>query len=377
MKDALDRSELTLVGHPYAPIGMGEHVRCTYRALRDVAVRPGVVDIYELNQPDGDLEAEFAAVMRRDLGALSIYHINGDEVAQSTAHLRQRSVKVGYSIVYPAWELSNYPAEWAKQLDTFDEIWAPSQFIYDCLVRACKRPVVHMPLACEVVFSSFLGRRYFGIPEADYIFLFFFDLRSFTTRKNCKAVIEAFRGLIAKRPTARAKLVLKVNSGSHDSHVLRELRAQIDDLHERVLIIDRGMSDNEIKGLVRCCDCFVSLHRSEGYGRGIAEAMFLGKPVIATDYSGNVDFMSPDTSLPVRYTLIPVAERAYPYWEGQVWADPDVEQASDYMVKLTDDPQHGRDIGKRASSHIQTRFGYRVTGLRYRKRLDEIRENRR
>lgn len=374
MTITLDKSTLALVGHPYAPIGMGEHVRCTYRSLRGAAVHPSVVDIYGLNRPDRDIEAEFSAAIGQELGPISIYHINGDEVVQSTAHLRQRSGKVKYRIVYPAWELANYPEEWAKQLDTFDEIWAMSKFVEDGLIRACKRPVVYMPLACEVFMKSFLGRRYFGIPESEYIFLFFFDPRSYSTRKNSTAVINAFRQLLVARPYAKCRLVLKVNSGDQVA-ALDQLYSDIDGLQDRVTVINKIMSDNEIKNLVRCCDAFISLHRSEGYGRGISEAMYLGKPVIATAYSGNLDFMHPDTTFPVQYELISVEDGAYPHWRGQVWANPDTEQAAHYMMKLVDDPQFGCHLGRRASQHIRFNFGYRTLGLRYRNRLDEIAKN--
>jgi len=177
---------------------------------------------------------------------------------------------------------------------------------------------------------------------------------------------------LAKRPQARARLILKVNSSGHDPSAMQRLYNYTEGLGDRLIVIDKTMTDNEIKNLIRCCDCFISLHRSEGYGRGMAEAMYLGKPVIATGYSGNVDFMSRETAFIVRYELIPVPEGAYPHWRDQVWADPDIEQASDYMVKLIDQPEYGRNIGEHAARHVRIEFGYRPIGLRYRNRLDEI-----
>jgi len=362
----------TLAGHPFAPTGRGEDVRCTFRALRSVAVRPAVVDIYGLVEAAAEAKREFGPYVRIGTGKISVFHINGDEVEQVLAHLEDRCEPGSYNIVYPAWELSRYPDEWARQLDRFDEIWAPSKFTQKGLVDACKRPVMRMPLATEVVLSSFLGRRYFGIPEADYVFLFFFDLRSYIARKNPEAVIEAFCRMNAKRPYAQTRLVIKVNGGEHNTDALERLRIGMQELRDSGILVDRSMTDNEVKNLVRCCDCFVSLHRSEGYGRGMAEAMYLGKPVIATAYSGNMDFMSPDTALLVPFELIPVPEGAYPHWQDQVWADPDIDATSDSMVRLVDDPRFGRVLGKDASRHIRLEFGYRATGLRYRQRLQEI-----
>lgn len=367
---------ITLAGHPYAPIGRGEDVRCTFRALRSVAAQPALFDIYGLVSPDAEAAREFGPYLIDKLGLLNIFHINGDEVERALNHLKRHRAGDSYDIVYPNWELASYPGEWARQLDRFDEIWAPSKFVQECLAASCTKPVILMPLATEVILTHFLGRRYFGITESDYVFLFFFDLRSYISRKNPGAVIEAFRRLIANRPSAHARLVIKVGGGDHNPAALEALRVELSDLHDRVQLMTRPMTDNEVKNLVRSCDCFISLHRSEGYGRGLAEAMFLGKPVIATAYSGNMDFVSSDIALLVPYDLVPVADGAYPHWQDQVWANPDVEHASKYMIKLIDDPAHGHEIGARASHHIRVHFGYRSCGIRYLRRIEDIRDHR-
>lgn len=372
MSGSGEGKDVCLVGHPYAPIGMGEHVRCTYRALRSVALRPTLTDIYKLVPPDTDELTEFSGACTDRPSDINIFHINGDEVEQALAHLSHRQPWNGCNIIYPAWELARYPEEWAVQLDRFDEIWAPSRFIQEALESVCTRPVVHMPLACEVLLSSLLSRRYFGIPESDYVFLFFFDVRSYPKRKNPKGVISAFRHVLTQRPFAKTRLVLKVNGAELDPQSMEQLRHDLSDMINHVTLLHRVLSDNEVKNLVRCCDCFVSLHRSEGYGRGIAEAMYLGKPVIATAYSGNMDFMTSDTSLEVGYQLVPVGDGEYPHWQDQVWASADVDQAAKHMRTLIDDPSFGMELGRRASVHFRTVFGYRASGLRYRQRLEQI-----
>lgn len=365
---------IVLVGHPYVPIGMGQHIRCTFRALRSVGVHSALLDIYGQVLPETDQQLEFAKFSSDLLGDVNIYHINGDEVEKSLAHLSCKQALNGYNIVYPLWELSRYPAVWARQLDRFDEIWAPSIFVRDSLAAVCSKPVIHMPMACEVLLSSFLGRRYFGIPETDYVFLFFYDIRSYTTRKNPQGVIEAFRRFLLKMPFAKASLIIKVNGADLNPALLAQLRQELDSLAGHMVLIDRVMTDNEVKNLVRCCDCFVSLHRSEGYGLGIAEAMVLGKPVIATAYSGNMDFMDANTAFHVNYGLIPLSEGEYPYWEEQEWADPDLDQAAYLMASLVDDPNLGYEMGRRARAHMRKYFGYRPAGLRYRDRLKVIGE---
>lgn len=374
---------ICLVGHLYAPIGMGEHMRCTYRSMRSVALRPTLTNIDNFVPPDTDylIEdtdelTEFSAACTDRPSDVNVLHINGDEVEQALARLSQRLSWNGYNIIYPLWELARYPAEWARQLDRFDEIWAPSRFIYDSLRKACTKPVIHMPLACEVVLTSFLGRRYFGIPETSYTFLFFYDMRSYATRKNPQAVVRAFRNLLALHPFSKAHLVIKVNGVDRNPEAFHQISRELADLEDHVTLFQKVMTNNEVKNLVRCCDCFVSLHRSEGYGLGIAEAMVLGKPVIATAFSGNMGFMIPDASYGISYDLVPLRAGDYPHYHDQVWAEPDWEKASSCMATLIDDPEKGRTIGKRASSHMRSEFSYRRIGLNYLNRLAAIEKTR-
>jgi len=364
--------DVCLIGHPFAPIGRGEDVRCSFRALRSVALRPGILDVYGHQRPDVDAEAEFGAFLTARPGAINVFHLNGDEVALALATLGETLPKHAYNVIYPAWELSRYPQEWARQLDRFDEIWAPSAFIRDALLPAVQRPVLHMPLACEVVLSAFRSRRYYGIPEAAYAFLFFFDFRSYATRKNPQAAIRAFAKLCQLRPAANTCLVIKVHGAEAAPDALATLQRELAGWHGRVVLINQQMDDNDTKNLLRCCDCFVSLHRAEGFGRGLAEAMYLGKPVIATRYSGNLDFMTERTAYLVDHTLVPVQPGEYPHAEDQHWADADVGHAADYMAALVDDPARGYAIGRDASRAIRTRIGWRAAGMRYRQRIEAI-----
>ncbi|HEY0661747.1 MAG TPA: glycosyltransferase [Lysobacter sp.] len=365
------RRNTVLIGHPFAPIGCGESLRCAYRAFRSVALRPAILDVYGIHQAEEDAQREFAPALTREFGDVNIFFLNADEVEGALAHLGTRSPP-GYNIIYPNWELPNFPSAWWPQLEKFDEVWAPSQFIADSIGDNVKVPVHHVPVPCEVDLSSLLSRRYFGIPESAYAFLFFFDFRSYSTRKNPQAVVQAFRKLCADRPTANAVLVIKVNGSENDPAALARLKEEIRPFRNQIILIDGTITDNEVKNLVRCCDSFVSLHRSEGFGRGLAEAMYLGKPLIATGYSGNMDFMDSESALLVSFDLVPVAEGEYPHHEGQVWAAAHVDEAAGYMTRLVDDPRWGRELGQRASRTVRSLVSYRTVGMSYRRRLEAI-----
>ena len=374
-----DRRTPVLVGHPFAPIGKGEEIRCVFRALRAVDLNPAVYDVYAMNsRSDPDIVEEIGGKLAHSLSRnVNIFCLNGDEVEPSFNHLGNRLPTSAYNIICPHWELSNYPPEWAKQLDRCDEVWAPSRFVFDSLQRAVSKPLLYMSSSVQVQFASFLGRRYFGLPEGAFIFLFFFDFQSYAGRKNPAAVVEAFEKVCALRPRENMCLVIKSHgseSSAQSNADSQKLLAEISrSRHKsRIIVIDKVFTDNETKNLMRCCDCFVSLHRSEGFGRGLAEAMFLGKPVVATGYSGNLDFMNEKNSCLVRYKLVGVGEGRYPHAKGQVWAEPDIGHAVRHMVRLLDDRRYGRKLGQIASRHIRTYFSYNAIGLRYKKRLDQL-----
>jgi glycosyltransferase involved in cell wall biosynthesis len=370
---------LVLIGYHFATHGMGEHVRCSFRAFQNAGVTVSLHDLYSLSPHfHPDFAEEFGSHLVRRLSfGINIFHINGDAVEDALRYIGNELPSSAYNIIYPTWELSIYPREWARQLDRFDEIWVPSKFVLDSIGGAVCKPVFCMPLSTEVRFTSFLGRKYFGLAESSYLFLFYFDFNSYIDRKNPFAVVETFEKVCSARPGADTYLVIKlirdVNSSVANLGFPRLVEAVNHCRYgDRVVIVDRVFGDNEAKNLVRCCDCFVSLHRSEGYGRGPAEAMFLGKPVIATGYGGNLEFMNETNSCLVRYELIDVQEGQYPCAKGQVWAQPDVDHAVHYMLKLLDDRDYGRKLGEIASRHIRTHFSYRAIGLKYKNRLEEI-----
>jgi len=368
----IPQREVVLVGHPFVPIGMGEHLRCSFRAFRSVGVKIGVRDIYGMKYDDPDVEKEIGQYIIRDLSReINIFHINANEVEQSLEHLGGSLPSGAYNVIYPMWELSRYPEVWAEQLNKFDEVWAGSKFTCESIRSAVRNPVIHMPVAGEVALSTFLGRRYFKIPESSFAFLFFFDFTSYIQRKNPFAVFQAFEELCKNCPNQDLFLVIKFKGGETRQKDCEMFADYIARYKNRVLVIDNVLKDNEIRNLVRCCDCFVSLHRSEGVGLGLSAAMFMGKPVVATGYSGNLDFMTENNSCLVRYDLCPVPDGAYPFSEGQVWAEPDTAHAVDQMLKLVSDRDYARELGERASRDIRVNFSYRATGLRY---LDRIRE---
>jgi glycosyltransferase involved in cell wall biosynthesis len=307
-------ARIALVGHPSAPIGMGEHVRSVYKAFVEAGEIPSIVDIYgPTEEADQQLISTYRHALSDNLSdSLNIFCINGDEVELAFSVLAERNLLKDGSrnVIYPAWELENYPDEWAAILDRFDEVWAPSLFIAQSIEKSVNVPVIHMPLACEIGKRALLSRRSFGIRESAYCFFSSFDFRSYIERKNPFAALESFALMLDKYPKADANLVVKVNNSKAKPERMKQFLEYLDPFKDRVTLLDQTFSDLEMKSLMGHIDCYVSLHRSEGFGRGMSEAMALAKPVLATAYSGNMDFCNEETAYLVPYNLISVLKSA-------------------------------------------------------------------
>jgi glycosyltransferase involved in cell wall biosynthesis len=360
-----DLTDLVVVGHPFAPIGMGEHLRSTVRALRAAGLKPGLLDVYGLDRGrDPDLERTYGPDVTRQLSrSLNLFCINANEVDEVVGRLNAADFAQAHNIIFPAWELPDYPQAWVEKLALFDGIWAPTSFVQDAIARATGRSVAKVPLAVDMKLSAFLGRRWFDIPEHAFVVMFAFDFSSYAARKNPFAVLEAFEQLVARRPEAPLHAVIKYKGGAPDHPDRQALDARIAQLPGRVQTMTREMSDNEVKNLFRNVDVFVSLHRSEGFGRGLAEAMALGVPVVATGWSGNMDFMDAETALLVDHQLVSVAPGAYLFGDGQQWAEPDIAQASRLIEQIMDQPAEARARAERARRSVRINLNPKTVGL--------------
>jgi len=351
---------------------MGEHLRALHRALKSVGHDPSVCDVYGTDTPDSDLRKEFDGCLSpKPNGKVNIFCLNGDEVEPCLRHLQTDLSGSSVNIIYPAWELSRYPQEWAAQLNRFDEVWAASTFTAEAFKASVMAPVFHLPLPGEVRLSRLFGRRYFGIPEDAFVFLFFFDFSSYVTRKNPRAVLTAFRELYSMRPNNNACLVMKIKGLEHDPLQHEQLVQELSRVEGRLVVIDRILDDAEVKSLLYISDCFVSLHRAEGFGFGLIWAMYLGKPVIATNYSGNIDYMNDINSYLVPFVLKEVGPGEYPFYSHQQWAEPNIISAVNSMCALLDNQVQARLVGTIANRYIRTHFSYRACGLRFQERIEK------
>jgi glycosyltransferase involved in cell wall biosynthesis len=249
-----------------------------------------------------------------------------------------------------------------------DEIMVSSDFVRRSIQRVTDKPVLLVPLPVGDVPDSGLQRADFGLDEEAFLFLTSFDFNSFVARKNPIAVIEAFRRAF---PDDRSdvQLLVKSSNGHRHPEKLRELLNAAGN-SPRIVIRDEVIDRPDVQALQRCADAYVSMHRAEGFGLGLAECMSLGKPVIATAWSGNLEFMTADNSCLVDYRLVPVNQGEYVHHEGQRWAEPNIDHAAAYMRRLVDDRAFAAAMGARAALDVRERLAPEAVAQRIIDRLE-------
>ena len=361
---------VTLVGYPHADIGDGEFLRQTAKALLKVDADFGIYN-YNSGIRSSQNDQRLAPFIRRDNPyRANIFFLKPDQIEASVVSLGNSFVNGRYNIGYWVWELSGFPKAWVGPLKYFNEIWCPSRFIQSTVSKYSTGFVVYMPPAFEIENSKEFDRAYFSLPKERFLFLFVFDFKSYISRKNPLGCIQAFQKAFPKS-NKNVGLILKSMDGNQYPDEFMSLNKAVQG-DSRINLIDATFSSEEIIGLMSVCDSFVSLHRSEGTGLSIAQSMLLGKPVIATNYSGNTDFTRPDNSCLVDCKLIEVNEGEYPFYQGQVWADPNIDQAANYMQKLVEDDVYRCAIAKAGCSYIKTYHNSETIGGNYRSRLIEL-----
>jgi glycosyltransferase involved in cell wall biosynthesis len=346
---------VNLAGFFHSEKGVGEAARLVIRALeagRIPYVLNNVQDSGSANWQSGGS----VATSPDNPFEISLIQLNADQMGHFLGQ-RARYLEDHYNIGYWNWELSDFPPEWRASFDYFDEIWVPSTFTQESVAAVSPIPVHCVPFAVAVPAPApGYNRRRFGLPEETFLFLFSFDFHSWLERKNPLGVIEAFRLAFGDRTDVG--LVLKSVHGlarRHDwSRVHRACAGQ-----RNIHVIDRVMDRETMYQMMALCDAYVSLHRAEGFGLGLAEMMAMGKPVIGTAYSAPLDFMNHANSMLVAYRMAAIAQSHGPYRAGFSWAEPDLNHAALCMERLVADRQAAAELGRRARADIEAELSPR------------------
>ncbi|MHA7857260.1 MAG: glycosyltransferase family 4 protein [Henriciella sp.] len=351
--------------------GIGEAARTTYRALQAAGLNPIAVDLSEPFAPV-DLTSEIPCQqMPDDQEGTLILQLNGPETMSAMQHLGLERGRNWYTIGYWAWELPTFPTGWEKAFRYLSELWTISTFTADALRKHPDAPDIHVfGHAVAPPKGVRPARMKFGWKKDQLIFLTMADSMSSFERKNPIATIRAFRAAFGEDPSKR--LIVKTRNLARSETAMTNLTAAIHGA-QNIEILDTSLSEKDQWALLKSCDVLVSLHRSEGFGLGLAETMALGKPVICTDWSGNMDFTNETSAALVRSSLIPCEDEYGVYGDTSAyWADPDHEDAVGHMRRLAEDTEARRKLAATGKAHIEKLASASRTGQRMSDRLDEV-----
>lgn len=359
---AFGRFGVNLIGHAYHRSGLSEDVRAAVLSLEQAGVPFAIHDASAggaISNEDMTLASRVTTNLPFDLNLFCLTGMATVTTAMADAGIsRDRRFSIG---MWP-WELPEWPTFWQHAYDHVDEVWAASRFTYDAYCRSAPVPVRHMPMAVSVEASDGAGRADFALPHDRFLFLFAFDGLSSFNRKNPVGCIAAFQAAFPERD-APVGLVVKGLRARNERDWADLLAAVGDD--PRIHTVTESLPRGKVLDLYRSIDCFVSLHRSEGFGRNIAEAMLLGKPVITSAHSGNMDFTQSDTAALVPVRLVPLADGAYPFGDGQMWGEPDLKAAARQMRRMVRDGAWRETITQAGRATIADRYAPAVVGKRW------------
>jgi len=350
---------VNLVGHLFARLGIGEDARCAAAALTAAAIPHVLLDAPVGADIGTEAHAFAAEIVAAPVHATNLLFMSAWETfrffcVNGSSLWRGRTTVC----VWP-WELPQWPEPLEFCLLLADEIWAISSFVRNAFELRAPVPVVVMPPA--VAASGSADRAAYGLPDDAFVFVCFFDGNSSFARKNPAAAIAAFRAAFPP-PDFSVRLVVKAMRAGACAQAWRDLRASAGD-DPRIAFVDEEWSRDEILGLIASCDCLVSLHRAEGFGRPIAEAILLRRPVVATRWSGNLDFRDEGRQFLVEAGLRPTPAGAYAWGDGQAWADPDPQAAAAALRAA---------FRSGAAPAAGSTFDAGAVGARYRARLEAL-----
>jgi glycosyltransferase involved in cell wall biosynthesis len=360
---------INLIGSFSQDSGLGQSCRLTAKEIERSGIPHAFIDFAPTAQLNRDNHEFDDRLSSEYTYGINLFHINMHEFHKAWQILPEEAWKGHYNIAFWLWEMQEFPEEWVPMIHQLDEIWTPAEFVSEAVRRVTDKPVLTVPYTVEAPYEEAFDRNHFHLPEDRFLYLMLFDSNSISERKNPYGVIEAYKQ--AFTPEDNTGLVIKIgNAGEKELEELRESLAGYN-----VYFVREMLPKKEVNSLIRCCNVYVSLHRSEGYGLVLAEAMMMGVPTIATNYSANTEFQDDTRACMIPYTLRQVGKDLYPYKKEYFWAVPDTARAAQAMRKLYEDREFYAMIRKNAYDymHAEERISEPVNILK--KRTEEIYEH--
>jgi len=379
------RNGVNLIGYAKHALGIGEDLRSTAYALNSMKLKTAIINFnpgsLDKSREENTLENR---IQTKHLYNTTILCLTAEETLRFILTKGINNLKGKYVIGYWPWELPNWPKTWIFAFDFVNEIWVSSNHIRESLGKLTNKPVKVMPLCVDQegykISQQSLelrldNRKNFNLNLNSIYICYSFDQSSYINRKNPLDALRSFQMAFPPYPSNlvnnNVRLLIKTFKTQNPSWEWQFLK-EMSNFDPRVEIVEKNMSRIELLNFYGCCDIFLSLHRAEGYGRNLAEALQLGLDLIATDWSGNKDYCKGDLYHPVSYKLIPLKPLEYPHWPGQFWAEPDISSSAKILKKVVHKRMNEGLPNKEISKKYQRYFSATKCGDKYIKRLSNL-----
>ncbi len=329
---------VNLIGFAFGELGIGEDVRMAAMACEQAGIPYTVINIppgTEIRQNDKCLENNITEHISQLKYTTNIFCLTGFDTAHVYLEKGSQLFENRYNIGWWPWELPVWPEQWQSVFDLVDEVWAATTYTQKMYQHATDKPVKRMPLPVSVQRTIDISRAELGLPDNKFLFLYTFDFNSYLARKNPQAAVKAFIKAFPSSNTQVGLVLKTMNSDAKNPKWIAFKRLCAKD--KRIIILEKTLDREKVLGLIKSCDAYLSLHRAEGFGRTLAEAMLFAKPVIATDFSGNTDFVHKSTGWPVKWRRKKVKVGDYPFITEQdqaYWAEPSITHAAEQMQQV-------------------------------------------
>lgn len=365
------KDALRIMGYFEMDTGVSESARRCVAAAKTADMS---IEHWNIN-PDqtlGQCHSEFSdSIAKASEQPATLIHVNADQLPLLNQQLDLADSGSAYRIGYWHWEMPLFPEKYFSAFSYVNEVWVPSTYMVEALLPVSPVPIVKIPHCIEIPVTSrnrFVHGR--DLPSNSFLFLVMYDMKSYQERKNPIGSIEAYMRAFPAA-TGRHSLVIKVSDPDFDAHSFAQLK-ELAEARKDIFVLTDRMDRDTVYSLQASVDCLVSLHRSEGFGLCPAECMYLGKPVVATGWSGNMEFMNASNSYIVDYSLVSLTAPIGPYDAGQYWAEPDIDHAASLIRQVAEQDKERAQRGRAAARTMRERFSPHSIGLRYKRRLSDL-----
>lgn len=360
---------INLVGSFYQDSGLGQSCRLLADEIRKAGVPHSFINfafnsnLHYSGQNSNDISRNYKY-------GINVFHINMHEFPRAWTKINDKNKESHYNIAFWLWENEVFPKEWVPMIKQLDEIWTPSEFVSRSIRVVTDKPVKTIPYIIETPYDNTIGRKYFHLPKDQFLFLMMYDVNSLAERKNPLGAVHAFRKAF-QHGSHQAGMVIKISNANEET--VKRLKEELNGYD--VYFINEMLEKDKVNALIHCCDAYISLHRAEGYGLVLSEAMMLGVPTIATAYSANLDFQDETRACLVKYNMKSIDSDLFPYRKGMKWADPDEDDAAQYMRRLCTDSEFYAKIRDNAWNYMHDPVHAKETLDRLKRNFEVIYES--